>query len=250
MAVSGMTASPARVVVIEDDETLQQFFGMVLELLAVEHELCATAEQALQTLASRPASVIVTDLLLPGLDGRGLLRRLQAEPSLRAQARVIVMSGSIDDTVRREMQGLGVWRVLGKPVTVKTFRECISDALKAGPEDAAAPPPPLDEADLAALRDVFDGNEALFRAYRDSSMAQLPKDLVRADEALVQGDPVAMRHLAHNLKGVLRTLGRMELSQRARELEDAAAAGQDAAALRDLWAPLRVGLEHLLKPRS
>ena len=125
------------VIVVEDDDTLQQFFGMVLEMLPVAQRLCATAEQALEVLAEGPADVIVTDLLLPGLDGRGLLRRLQADPTLRGPARIVVMSGSIDDAARRELQGLGAWRVLGKPVTVKEFRACIQEAISAAPAPGA-----------------------------------------------------------------------------------------------------------------
>lgn len=233
---------------MEDDETLQQFFGMVLELLPVEHRLCSTAEEAVTALTERSADLIVTDLLLPGLDGRGLLRRLQADSALRGSARVVVMSGSIDETVRRELQGLGAWRVLGKPVTVKAFKECVSEALTASPPTSAAHD--LDEVDLGALRDVFDGNEALFRTYRDASYVQFPKDVARGDDALSRADIVSMRHLAHNLKGVLRTLGREELSLMARALEDAAAQGQTPGELSGLWQSLREGLLGLLSTRK
>ena len=241
------------VIVVEDDETLQQFFGMVLEMLPVEHGLYSTAEAALRDLEGRRADVIVTDLLLPGLDGRGLLKRLQADAPLRGSARLVVMSGSIDDAVRRELQGLGAWRVLGKPVTVKAFKECIEQALRAEPER-----PPMtsgtadawDEFERAAVVELFDGNEPLFRSYRDACMKQLPQDLDRGDAALARADTTAMRHLAHNLKGVLRTLGRSELSQQARALEDAAARAASNADLQTLWEPLRSGLRTLLARRD
>lgn len=234
------------VVVIEDDDTLQQFFGMVLEMMPVEHRLCSSAEEALELLQDGAADVIVTDLFLPGLDGRSLLRQLSADARSRGGSRVIVMSGSIDDTVRRELTGLGAWRVLGKPVTVKVFKEAISEALSANGAPAAEPMD-LDEQERHALEEVFGGQETLFRAYRERAFALLPQDIERGEIALSGPDHSALRHLAHNLKGVLRTLGRESLSTQARLLEDAAtriAPQQDLAAH---WVPLRDGLRQIIR---
>ena len=243
------------VIVVEDDDTLQQFFGMVLEMLPVSQRLCATAEEALKVLAEGPADVIVTDLLLPGLDGRGLLRRLQSDPVLQGHARTVVMSGSIDDLARRELQGLGAWRVLGKPVTVKEFKTCIKDALGASRESSAVPVPTAitaprsewAEVERAAIEEVFGGNTDLFHSYRRATLEQLPKDLIKGDEALSRGDAVGLRHLAHNLKGVLRTLGHHELSLLARQLEEAAEAQRDAAAWASNWQSLRAQLQAFLQ---
>lgn len=234
------------VLVIEDDDTLQQFFGMVLEMMPVEHRLCSSAEEALQVLQTGAADVIVTDLFLPGRDGRDLLRHLSADPGRRPMTRVIVMSGSIDDEVRRELTALGAWKVLGKPVTVKVFKEAITEALSA----AGAPDPgtmDLDEQERHALQEVFGGQEALFRAYRERAFALLPQDIERGEMALSGPDHSALRHLAHNLKGVLRTLGRESLSAQARQLEDAAARIAPQQDLAQHWAPLRDGLRQIIR---
>ncbi len=224
-----------RVLVVEDDETLGEFFRMVLEMMPVSPVLCRSAEDALADLRQAPADVIVTDLLLPGLDGRGLLKALRAEGRLRGSARLGVMSGSIDESVRREMTQNGVWRVLSTPVTVKAFKSCIEEALAAGPVmDASVAAPANDsstltDAERAIIESHFAGQTALFLAYRAGSLQQFPKDIEQGDKALATMDVQGLRRVAHNLKGVLMTLGYPALAGSAKALEDAAATWLDRA---------------------
>ena len=218
-----MTVQHPRVIVVEDDETLAEFFGMVLEMMPVSPRLCRTAEEALTELRIAPADVLITDLLLPGLDGRGLLKALRTNASLRGAARLVVMSGSIDEAVRREMNQLGVWRVLGKPVTVKAFRACIEEALQAGPLTPGIEAPgeeSLNPLERAIIESHFGGNQALFLAYRQGSLQQFPRDIEQGDRAMQTGDMAGLRRVAHNLKSVLRTLARDDLAQTAMALED------------------------------
>lgn len=254
-----------RVVVVEDDETLGEFFSMVLEILPVDHRLCRSAEEALEALLESPADVLVTDLLLPGMDGRGLLRALRADARRRAAARLVVMSGSIDDAVRRELTQLGVWRVLSKPVTVKAFRECIEQALRDGAVQApgtSGESAKLSEAERAMIESHFAGQEALFLAYRQGSLNQFPRDIEQGDRALQAGDWAGLRRVAHNLKSVLRTLARDDLAQVALWLEDEAAARQSGVAgqpadaavssaggrtLEDGWHAIRDGLNAIIR---
>ena len=247
--MSTSTAPLPHVLVIEDDQTLGELFTMVLEMLPIRHHLCASADEALATLAQDPADVIVTDLLLPGLDGRGLLRRLRQEPRLRGGARVVVMSGSVDETVRREMLSLGAWRVLAKPVTVKSLIACLNEAIVAPAPPAGEPgmpAPGLDADAQRALDDHFGGNLALFESYRQLSLQQFPRDIEHGDAALARVDLSALRHLAHNLKSVMRTLGREAASAVARDLEDAAQTRSTVDVLAPLWSDLRRHLRQMM----
>ncbi len=219
---------PPRIVVVEDDETLGQFFSMVLEMMPVTYSLCRSGEEALAVLRDAPADVLVTDLLLPGLDGRGLLKALRADVRLRGSARLVVMSGSIDESVRREMEQSGVWRVLCKPVTVKAFKACIDEALATRADETPPKAPEAAESLSAAERTLvethFAGQTSLFLAYRASSLQQFPRDVEQGDKALGQADVAGLRRVVHNLKGVLMTLGHHAPAQTARELEEAATA--------------------------
>ena len=236
--------TPPHVLVVEDDETLSQLFGMVLDMLPMTHLRCGSAEDALLALQARAADVIVCDLMLPGMDGRGLLRQLQGNPAERAGARIVVMSGSIDAAISRELTELGAWRVLAKPVTVKAFMGCMEEAAQAAPYE----PRGAGHADRTAriIQEHFAGNDALFLAFRSTVVAQLPHDITQGEDALARGDAGKLRHVAHNLKSVMKTLGEEAASQAARELEAAAELCVPQAQLGVAWARLRTHLQDAL----
>jgi len=253
--------------VVEDDEGLGEFLGMVLDLLPVEHRLCRSAEQALEEWARAPADVLVTDLLLPGLDGRGLIRTLQANALQGAAVRLVVMSGGINDAVRRELAQLGVWRVLTKPVTVQTLCDCIEQALmdeKLSPSPGAVAGQALRMQERTMIESHFGGDEALYLAFRHGSLQQLPRDVETGDRALQAEDLASFRRVAHNLKSTLRTLALDEWAQTAQWLEQQTARQMaeqaperghpwpeaiDTQGLARAWAQLKEGLQALMPPK-
>ena len=70
-----------KVLIVEDDPTDMKLFCSIL--LAEGHEICTaeTAEGALQILASNRPQLIVTDLMLPGMDGIAFTKRLKVSPA-------------------------------------------------------------------------------------------------------------------------------------------------------------------------
>jgi len=67
----------ARVLVVDDDHTVREV--VVSYLRAHEHEVveAADGESALRAMRERPADLVVLDLMLPGIDGIEVCRRLR-----------------------------------------------------------------------------------------------------------------------------------------------------------------------------
>jgi DNA-binding response OmpR family regulator len=67
----------ARVLVVDDDRTVREV--VVSYLRAHRHEVveAADGEQALRQMRERPADLVVLDLMLPGIDGLEVCRRLR-----------------------------------------------------------------------------------------------------------------------------------------------------------------------------
>lgn len=228
-----------RVLIVEDDDALRTLFSTVLDLQGIAHAVVPSAEAALEFLTHTAVAVIVTDLLLPGMDGRSLLRTLQADPARRRSARLMAMSGSVDAAVQIELKALGAWRVLAKPLTVKDFKTQIQAALDAPADATTEALAVLTPQEQAIVADQFAGMESLFVAYRQAALQQLPKDLAQGDAALASGDTAGLRRVAHNLKSVMRTLGHESPAALALALEDAAERGDAVEALARGWAALR-----------
>ena len=68
----------ARTLIVEDDERIRLSLQLVLEDEGHTVELADSAEVALEVVNRRPADVVLVDLMLPGMDGFELCRRLRA----------------------------------------------------------------------------------------------------------------------------------------------------------------------------
>jgi DNA-binding response OmpR family regulator len=85
------------VLVVEDDPTLAEVVGIYLGRAGFAVEHAADGEQALLACARRPPDLVVLDLMLPGVDGREVCRRLRAA----GPTPVIILTalGSVGDRV-------------------------------------------------------------------------------------------------------------------------------------------------------
>jgi CheY-like chemotaxis protein/HPt (histidine-containing phosphotransfer) domain-containing protein len=226
-----------RVLLVEDDASISRFVAMAVEDLEVDLVPCADVACALAELQAKPARLLITDLMLPGLSGFDLLQRLQADPALQGDAKVAIFSAGINAAVLAQLEALPVWRVLRKPASVVQLQACVQDAL-ADAEPPAPPQAPAMPDDGDVVTTYFAGNTALFHAYRAKCRVQLPHDLQAGDAALDLGDLAALQRLSHSLATVLRTLGWSADSVLARQIEAAAGAGDQGAA-RQAWERLR-----------
>ncbi|MCU7374126.1 response regulator [Paucibacter sp. O1-1] len=237
-----MNIGRPRVLLIEDDASLQRFVGLALEDLGIELLALSTVDEGLAQLARAPVDLILTDLMLPGRSGFELIDSLAANPALQGTARLVVFSAGMNPQVRQRLERPEVWRMLSKPCSLVELQGCVSDALALGGEQAAAR---KDDAVTArAIADYFDGNETLYRRFRASCLQQFHADLVEGDRALAASDAQALRRLAHSLKSVLLTLGHAQPAALARMLEDSSQAAEWAVATPQ-WHELREQLRAL-----
>lgn len=235
----------ARVLLVEDDPAIRRFVQLALEDQPVELSEATTLADARRQLQDAPCALLLTDLMLPDGNGIDLLRALHDEPGLRRSARLAVFSAGLSAARREELRSLGVEHVLDKPASVGALVACVQHALDAAGTAPASPPsvataPDVDEA--GAIAKHFGGNAALFESFRAMSLAQLNGDLAAGDAALASGDRATLRRTAHNLKSVLRLMGRAPASDLAKVLEAAAAGDAPPEALAAGWRSLRAAV--------
>jgi CheY-like chemotaxis protein len=259
-----------RVLLVDDDASVRRLVALALDGQPIELLSCADGEAALAVLQAGPVQVLVTDLMMPGISGLDLLRRLAREPALRQGAELVAFSAGIDAGMRQQLQSLGVRRMLSKPVSLQSLEDVVMEAVAsaaglapAGTSMPSAAPTsvceaaidPLPEAEPepghAALADEaraiashFGGDAALFHDFRRSCLPQFALDLAEGETAFGRADAPAVRRLAHSLKSVLATLGHLEAAALARTVETSAEGGQLAAAQAP-WSALRTHLQGL-----
>jgi two-component system, cell cycle response regulator CpdR len=104
--------SASSIVVVEDDSEALEDLAELLEFEGFCVIACADAEHALVALASTQDATLVTDIMLPGMDGMTLAR--QAELS-SPDIHVVLMSGAPPP---RENDHNPAWAYLQKPINV------------------------------------------------------------------------------------------------------------------------------------
>jgi PAS domain S-box-containing protein len=108
-----------RVLVVDDNETNRFILTEQLASWRLRAVAVASAEEALATLreaarSGRPFDAALLDLMMPGIDGLELARRVRADPTI---ARTTLLLLSSDQTVgAREAKAAGVEASLSKPV--------------------------------------------------------------------------------------------------------------------------------------
>ncbi len=100
----GAVASGAVVLLAEDEALVAQLLGEVLEAEGYTVMLAADGVEALELAARRHIDVLLTDLDMPRLDGRELIRRLRAG---RPELPVVVVTGRLPPDGGRALAGLG-----------------------------------------------------------------------------------------------------------------------------------------------
>ena len=116
---------PARILVAEDDPSVRSF---VLRALSMRgHDVTAVEDgtQALEKLATQDYELLLTDIVMPGLDGiqtlKGLLR-------LNPDLQVILLTGRATLRQAVEAMKLGALDLLEKPADIETLVARIADA--------------------------------------------------------------------------------------------------------------------------
>jgi PAS domain S-box-containing protein len=116
----GSERSPAerpRVLVVDDNADMRQYLGRLLGG-AYEAEVVADGAVALAVARERPPDLVLADVMMPELDGFGLLRALRADPRTRLVP-VVLLSARAGEESRVEGLAAGADDYLVKPFSAR-----------------------------------------------------------------------------------------------------------------------------------
>ena len=96
--IVGVATTPAqRVLVVDDDETVSDVVRRYLERDGYEVEVAADGTAALERALDHPPDLLVLDLMLPGLDGFEVCRRLRQRHAVPVI--MLTAKGDVDDRI-------------------------------------------------------------------------------------------------------------------------------------------------------
>jgi two-component system, cell cycle sensor histidine kinase and response regulator CckA len=125
------------ILVVEDEASMRAIAREILEEYGYRVIEAAAADEAIQAARSHPEPIhlLITDVVMPGMNGPALAETLKAE---RPGLAVLFMSGYTDDFIaHRGILGAGVF-LLEKPFTLQALLARVRTALerRGGGEDA------------------------------------------------------------------------------------------------------------------
>ncbi len=220
--------SPARIVVIDDEQDMRASISQWLSLSGFQPETYASAEEALAVLGADFPGIVVSDIRMPGMDGMALLKRLMG---LDATLPVILITGHGDVPMAVEAMRLGAWDFLEKPFDPERMTELARAALKARG---------LALESRALRHELADGGTLMRRLVGNSAeMVRLREDLLDYGQAdghvLIDGETGTGKTLvAHALHAVGPRAGRKFVTVSCAGLEDEALAAK-------LFGPVEAG---------
>ena len=115
-----------RILIAEDDDAVREFVARALALQG--HEVTAVVDggQALEALADASFDLLLTDIVMPGLDGIALALKVAKE---RPDMPVLLMTGYAAERQRAHNLDALICRVLLKPFTLKEVCGAVAEVL-------------------------------------------------------------------------------------------------------------------------
>jgi len=127
-----MTADP--ILVVDDDDALRESLVAALEILPVEITAASSGAQAVALLGERRFAVVVTDLVMKGVDGFAVLT---AAKQNYPNCRVVMLTGHGGREVAVQAMEQGATYYVEKPVDLADLRAKVKKSLEDHQKDVA-----------------------------------------------------------------------------------------------------------------
>ena len=119
--------SKINILLIDDDIQSSKLLTTVLERVGYDVTGAHSGEEAMQILQHRPFSLVISDLMLPGIGGLEILKKLQESSP---QTHVIMITGNASAETAVEAMKNGAYDYITKPLNVDKLKIIIAKSLE------------------------------------------------------------------------------------------------------------------------
>jgi PAS domain S-box-containing protein len=118
-----------RILIAEDDENSRVFLERALMSQGYDVESAANGVQALEKAGQSPPDLIISDIMMPGMDGFELCRSVKQVERLRSIPFVFYTATFVEHQDKKLAMSLGAARFLIKPMEPQEFFKSIRDVI-------------------------------------------------------------------------------------------------------------------------
>jgi CheY-like chemotaxis protein len=134
------------ILVVEDIPHILELLRITLSFKGYPVMSARNGEEALQMVEAEHPAMIITDILMPKLDGFSLVHRLRNNPKTSQIPIVFLSATYVTPEDKQFAMSLGAVSFLEKPVDTEEFLLTVAEVLTAGPSTM---PKPLNEREFA-----------------------------------------------------------------------------------------------------
>ena len=172
--------------VVEDVPNILELLEVALKFKGYPVITARNGQEALERIDQQTPALVITDILMPKMDGYALVQRLRANPNLSHIPVIFLSATYVAPDDREFAMRLGAVRFLEKPVDTEEFLSTVDEVLRMDPPPI---PPPLRESEFfKGYRDRLEGklrhkNAQIARTVRQ--LETLPEEQKPASQTLL-----------------------------------------------------------------
>ncbi|MBO4603342.1 MAG: response regulator [Salinivirgaceae bacterium] len=123
-----MKDEKSAILLVDDSSTNNLLLQTVLEKNGFTTEVAFTGKDALKILKKKKISIILLDLMMPGMSGQEVLEAVKSNPET-AQIPVLVVSAYNDRTEKERVMGMGANFFFEKPLRLNEVVDKVKEIL-------------------------------------------------------------------------------------------------------------------------
>jgi len=174
-----MSTPRGPILIVEDISHIRELLEVTLKFKGYDVVTARNGDEALEYVASEQPALILTDILMPKLDGYALAQRVRSNPETRHIPIIFVSATFITEQDKQFALSLGAVRFLEKPIEASELLLTVAEVLTGDAIEQSAP--------LA--------NRAFQRGYSDRLQEKLQQkeNQIRRAQRLVETVPAEQR---------------------------------------------------------
>ena len=127
------------ILVVEDVPNVLELLEVTLRFKGYPVVTAGNGEEALEKVESDHPSLVITDILMPKMDGYALAHRLRTNPKTRLTPLIFLSATYVTPEDKKFAISLGAVRFIEKPIDTEEFLLTVAELLTQGPNPVPEP---------------------------------------------------------------------------------------------------------------
>jgi CheY-like chemotaxis protein len=186
-----MNTQQGYLLVVEDIPDILTLLDTTLKLKGYRVVTARNGQEALEAMERERPAMVITDILMPKLDGFGLIHRVRINPDTRDIPVIFITATYVASEDKEFALNIGATRFLEKPIDLDQFQSVVAELLAQGIHTRVEP---FDELDF------YEGYRNRLEAKLNHKIAQIARIehlLVNPDEVETEESKAALRASLH-----------------------------------------------------